>query len=125
MATITKLPVVRHLSAGATSHVHHLSAGQVRHSSPGASFGFRPLTAAISEVPVDDRQQEVLVRVRTADLQEVTAPGTVTFRFARPEQAATRIDFAIDPRPARGSSARWRRPGPRSTARPPQRSPRP
>jgi len=96
MATITKLPVVRHLSAGATSHVHHLSAGQVRHSSPGASFWFRPLTAAISEVPVDDRQQEVLVRVRTADLQEITAPGTVTFRFARPEQAATRIDFAID-----------------------------
>lgn len=96
MSAITTLPVIRHLRAGATSHVHHLSSGQVRHSSAGASFWFRPLTAAISEVPIDDRQQEVLARVRTADLQEVTAPGTVTFRFARPDQAATRIDFSID-----------------------------
>lgn len=96
MATITTIPLVRHLRASATSHVQHLSAGTVRHDAPGASFWFRPLTAAISEVPVDDREQEVLVRVRTADLQEVAAPGTVTFRFARPEVTATRIDFSID-----------------------------
>ena len=96
MATITSLPFVRHLRASATSHVQHLSAGRVRHSAPGASFWFRPLTAAISEVPIDDREQEVLVRVRTADLQEVTAPGTVTFRFAQPDVAATRIDFSVD-----------------------------
>ena len=50
MATITRLPFLRHLRASATSHVQHLSAGQVRHSAPGASFWFRPLTAAISEV---------------------------------------------------------------------------
>lgn len=96
MATISSYPFVRHLRTSTTSHVHHLSAGQVRHSGPGAAFWFRPLTAAISEVPVDDREQEVLVRVRTADLQEVTAPGTVTFRFGQPELTASRIDFSID-----------------------------
>ncbi len=96
MATITTLPFVRHLRTSATTHVQHLSAGQVRHSGAGASFWFRPLTAAISEVPVDDREQEVLVRVRTADLQEISAPGTVTYRFADPQLAATRIDFSVD-----------------------------
>ena len=96
MATITAFPLLRHLRTSATTHVHHLASGQVRHSALGASFWFRPLVAAISEVPVDDREQEVLVRVRTTDLQEVAVPGTVTYRFARPEVAATRIDFSID-----------------------------
>lgn len=96
MATINPLPFVHHLRSSATSHVQHLSSGRVRHSAPGASFWFRPLTAAISEVPVEDREQEVMVRVRTSDLQEVAAPGTVTFRFAAPEVAAARIDFSID-----------------------------
>lgn len=96
MVTITALPFVRHLRASATSHIQHLSAGTVRHSASGASFWFRPLSAAISEVPIDDREQEVLVRVRTADLQEVTTPGTVTFRFAHPDVAAARIDFSVD-----------------------------
>lgn len=96
MATITKFPLLRHLRTSTTTHVHHLAAGQVRHSASGASFWFRPLVAAISEVPVDDREQEVLVRVRTTDLQEVAVPGAVTYRFAHPEVAATRIDFSID-----------------------------
>lgn len=96
MATITTAPFVRHLRSSATSHVQHLSGGKVRHSAPGASFWFRPLTAAISEVPIDDREQEVLVRIRTADLQEATAPGTVTYRFVQPELAASRIDFSVD-----------------------------
>ncbi len=96
MATITGFLFLRHQRASATSHVEHLSAGSLRHSGPGASFWFRPLNAAISEVPVDDREQEVLVRVRTADLQEVTAPGTVTFRFTHPDVTARHIDFSVD-----------------------------
>jgi regulator of protease activity HflC (stomatin/prohibitin superfamily) len=96
MAIIAAYPVVRHLRSSATSFVEHLAGGTVRHRGPGASFWFRPLTAAISEVPVDDREQEVLVRVRTRDLQEVAVPGTVTYRFARPEVACSRVDFSID-----------------------------
>lgn len=96
MATITTLPLLRHLRSSGTTHVHHLAGGAVAHSALGASFWFWPLVAAISEVPVDDREQEVLVRVRTTDLQEVAVPGTVTYRFARPEVTATRIDFSID-----------------------------
>ena len=48
------------------------------------------------QVPVDDREQAVLVRVRTTDLPEVSVPGTVTFRFADPAAAASRVDFDID-----------------------------
>jgi regulator of protease activity HflC (stomatin/prohibitin superfamily) len=96
MATITTYLFLRHLRSTSTSHVEHLASGQVRHQGVGNAFWFRALPAAISEVPVDDREQEVLVRVRTTDLQDVGVPGTVTYRFADPGLAARRVDFSID-----------------------------
>ncbi|MGL4744022.1 MAG: SPFH domain-containing protein [Dermatophilaceae bacterium] len=96
MATITRYPFIAHLRSTTTMHVHHLAGGTTRHSGPGASFWFRPMAAAISEVPVDDRAQSVLVPVRSADLQQFTAAGVVTYRFSDPVLAATRVDFAID-----------------------------
>lgn len=98
MAKITQFPFVRHLRGNATTYSECLTRGRRTHAGVGAGFWFRPLTAAISEVPVDDREQEALVRIRTSDLQEVTAPATVTYRFAEPAQAAGRVDFSIDPR---------------------------
>ncbi|MGL5819675.1 MAG: SPFH domain-containing protein [Phycicoccus sp.] len=96
MATVTRYPFVSHLRSTTTMEVHHLAKGRRRHSGPGASFWFRPLHAAISEVPVDDREQPVLVAVRSADLQQVSTPGVVTYRFADPVLAATRVDFSVD-----------------------------
>ncbi|MGL5864709.1 MAG: SPFH domain-containing protein [Dermatophilaceae bacterium] len=96
MATITRYPFVSHLRSTTTMHVHHLAKGRQHHGSPGASFWFRPLHAALSEVPVDDREQPILVAIRSADLQQVTAPGVVTYRFADPVLAATRVDFSLD-----------------------------
>ncbi|MGL5849750.1 MAG: SPFH domain-containing protein [Phycicoccus sp.] len=96
MATITRYPFVSHLRSTTTMYVHHLVRGRQRHGGPGSAFWFRPLHAAISEVPVDDREQPVLVAVRSADLQQVSAPGVVTYRFADPVLAATRVDFSVD-----------------------------
>lgn len=96
MATITRFPFVRHLRGSATTHIERLVNGRLHDAGIGAAFWFRPLSASISEIPVDDREQEALVRVRTSDLQEVTAPATITYRFASPATAAARVDFSID-----------------------------
>lgn len=96
MATITRFPFVRHLRGTATTHIQFLSGGRPREAGVGASFWFRPMTTAISEIPVDDREIAALAKVRTVDLQELTAPATVTFRFAAPALAAARVDFSID-----------------------------
>ena len=95
MATISTYPFVTHLRSTATMHVLHRSRGRIRHDGPGVAFWFRPMSAAISEVPVDDREQPVLITVRTADLQQVSAPGTVTYRFVDPALAATHVDFSV------------------------------
>lgn len=97
MATITRYPVLRHLRGAATTYVQHRRGERIVHQGVGASFWFHPRTAVLSEVPVDDRDLALLVHARTADLQEVTVTGTVTYRFADPAVLLTRLDFGIDP----------------------------
>ncbi|WP_336630580.1 MULTISPECIES: SPFH domain-containing protein [unclassified Microbacterium] len=96
MATITTRPFVRHLSATPTMHVTHLRRGTLRHAGAGQAFWFRALDAAISEVPLDDRELSVVVSLRTADLQQLSAPATATYRIVDPDLAARRVDFSID-----------------------------
>lgn len=96
MATIHRYPFVKHLRGTTTIHVHHLSGGRLRHSGAGTAFWFRPLSAVISKVPIDDREQTVLIPVRSVDLHQVSVPGTVTYRFGDPDLAARRLEFAID-----------------------------
>ncbi len=103
MADITRYPLVRHLRGTPTAHVQHQRRGRVVHAGTGLSFWFRPLTAVLSEVPVDDRELPLLFHARTADFQDVTVQATVTYRVVDPAVAAARIDFSLDT-----VTGRWR-----------------
>lgn len=97
MADIRSYPFRRHLRSNPTSYIVHTKKGRVRHRGPGSAFFFRALNAAISEVPIAEAELSMLFGARTKDFQEVSVQATVTYRFADPELAATRLDFAIDP----------------------------
>src|SRR5438045_9793550 len=97
MVDITRYPFLRHLRAEPTSYVRYVRKGRIVQEGPGLAFWFRPLSAALSEVPVDDREQPLLFHGRTRDFQDVAVQATVTYRVADPGLAATRIDFGIDP----------------------------
>lgn len=102
MADISKFLFLRHLRANPTSHVRHLRRGRQVHAGAGQAFWFLPLSAALSEVPLDDREQPLLFHARTRDFQDVTVQATITYRVVDPAIAATRIDFGIDP-----AGGRW------------------
>ncbi|MEW1780451.1 SPFH domain-containing protein [Streptomyces sp. NPDC086777] len=97
MADITRRLGWRHLRGTPTAHVRHHRGEQLLHDGPGLSFWFRALTAAISEVPVDDRELAMTFHARTADFQDVAVQATVTYRVGDPAVAAARLDFSIDP----------------------------
>jgi regulator of protease activity HflC (stomatin/prohibitin superfamily) len=97
MAHITRRLFLRHLRSAPTSYVQHLRRGTTVHVGAGQSFWFRPLNAAISELPIDDRELPSVIKARTEDFQDVTVQAVVTFRIHDPAVAATRIDFSIDP----------------------------
>ncbi|MFI1536266.1 SPFH domain-containing protein [Streptomyces anandii] len=97
MADITRRPGWRHLRSAPTAHIRHHRSGRLVHDGTGLSFRFRALTAALSEVPVDDRELAMTFHARTADFQDVTVQATVTYRIGDPALAAARLDFSIDP----------------------------
>jgi regulator of protease activity HflC (stomatin/prohibitin superfamily) len=97
MADIRSYSVARHLRSTPTSYVIHTKAGRRKHAGAGAAFWFRPLSAGLSEVPVDDRELPLVAHARTSDLQDVAVAATVSFRFADPAVVAQRIDFGISP----------------------------
>ncbi len=96
MSDIRRLPFVSHLRAEPTTHVLRYRRGRLISSARGGSFWFRPLTAAIAEVPVEDREQGFLFTGRSSDFQDVAVQGTIGFRVIAPELVASRIDFGID-----------------------------
>ncbi|MFI5890114.1 SPFH domain-containing protein [Actinoplanes sp. NPDC051513] len=97
MADVTRRLHLRHLRGAPTSWVSHTKGGRLQKQGTGRSFWYRPLTAVLSEVPVDDRELPLLFHARTEDFADVTVQATVTYRFSEPAAAATRLDFSIDP----------------------------
>ena len=71
VADITRRLGWRHLRGAPTAHIRHHRSGTLVHDGPGLSFWFRSLTAALSEVPVDDRELAMTFHARTADFQDV------------------------------------------------------
>jgi regulator of protease activity HflC (stomatin/prohibitin superfamily) len=103
MADIRSYMLARHLRGAPTLHVRHVRGGKVVHDGTGLSFFFRPLSAVLSEIPVDDRELPLLFHARTANFQDLTVQASVTFRVTDPATACARIDFSVDP-----GTGRWR-----------------
>jgi hypothetical protein len=103
MATITTYPLVRHLRAEPVMHVLRYRNGRLAKHGPGLAFWFRPMNTTAAEVPLDDRELPFLFHVRSADFQEVSVQGVITFRVIDPFRLAGRVDFTIDTR-----HGRWR-----------------
>ena len=97
MADIARYPLIRHLRGSGTSHVEQIRNGRTVRAGVGASFWFRPLSAVLNEIPVDDRELPLMFHARTSDFQDVTVQATITYRVTDPAAAAGRIDFSIDP----------------------------
>ena len=101
MATIRNLGPVAQLRSEASSHVIRYRNGRIRQSGRGLVFWFRPETASISEVPMDDRETTLFVRGRSRDFQTVVVQGTIGWRVVDPVLLASRVDFSLSLRTGR------------------------
>lgn len=97
MADIRKRLFLRRLRAEPTAYIRLVRSGRVIREGAGLAFWFRPLTVAVSEVPIEERELPLVFHGRTKDFQDVVVQASATFRVAEPRLAAERIDFSIDP----------------------------
>lgn len=95
MAYLRNFGFAAQLRADASSHVIRYRKGRVRQSGRGLVFWFRPETASIAELPMDDREMALFVKGRSQDFQTLAVQGTLTWRVADPELLAARVDFTI------------------------------
>lgn len=96
MAEIRKLFWMRHLRAEATSYILHYRRGDLTREGRGLAFWFFPMSTAVAEIPIDDRDLNYLFKGRTRDYQEVVVQGVITYRVTDAKRLADRVDFSID-----------------------------
>lgn len=95
MIEITRFPFVRHLRADNSVYVLHFRRGKLRQQGKGLSFWFMPLSSSLAAIPMDDREVHFLFHGRSADFQDVTAQGVITYRVVTPETLIDHVDFSI------------------------------
>ncbi len=95
MAQIRNFGLLAQLRSDASSHVIRYRNGRIRRSGRGLVFWFRPQTASIAELPMDDREMVIFVKGRSQDFQQVSVQGVLTWHVFDPEKLAQRVDFSI------------------------------
>ncbi|MES2289472.1 MAG: SPFH domain-containing protein [Pseudomonadota bacterium] len=95
MAHVRNFGFAAQLRADASNHVIRYRKGRIRQSGRGLVFWFRPETASIAELPMDDREMALFVKGRSQDFQTVAVQGTLTWHVQDPELLASRVDFSI------------------------------
>ncbi len=96
MSDLRHYPFISHLRAEPTSHIVRFKNGSIVSAAPGDAFWFRRLSTTVAEIPIEDREQGFIFTGRSADFQDVSVQGAITYRVADPIAAMKRIDFAID-----------------------------
>jgi regulator of protease activity HflC (stomatin/prohibitin superfamily) len=95
MAYVKNLGFLAQLRSDASNYVIRYRNGEVRQSGRGLVFWFRPETASIAEVPMDDREMTLFVKGRSQDFQSLAVQGTLTWHVVDPVKLAGRVDFSI------------------------------
>ena len=71
--------------------------GDIRRHGPGLSFWYWPWNTSIASIPVVRRDTHFVFTETTANYQEISIQGQLTYRLARPLEVAKVLDFTIDP----------------------------
>lgn len=96
MAQIRNYPVVSHFRSEPSMQVVRYRNGQTVRQGRGLAFWFMPLSTAVAELPLDDRQATLTFKAMTLDFQETFVQGLVTWRVVDPDALCRRIDFHLD-----------------------------
>ena len=89
--------MIGYLKAAPTTFVLHYSGGRLRREGPGLAFAYLLPTSTIVTVPLASADLPFAFAEVTADFQQVTVQGRLTYRVARPKQLAGLLDYSIHP----------------------------
>ena len=71
--------------------------GKLLREGPGINFLYMPATTSVAAVPLASQESHFIFNETTADFQEVSIQGSLTYRLDDPEEIARRLDFTVSP----------------------------
>ena len=86
----------RYLKASATQYVLQYKSGKVIRQGAGLSFWYFAPTSVIAQIPISSVDVPFAFAEVSADFQEVTVQGNLTYRVADAARLATLLDYTID-----------------------------
>lgn len=89
---------IRFVKSPPTQYLIHHSSGRVRREGPGLSFFYYEPTSTLVSVPLASQDLLFVFKELTADFQEVTVQGQLTYRVADPRLLAGLLDYSVDHR---------------------------
>ncbi len=87
---------IAYLKTPPTTYVLHYKAGKVKREGKGLSFLYYRPTSTVVLVPMASADVPFVFNDVTADFQEVTVQGQLTYRVADPKKLAALLDFSVD-----------------------------
>jgi hypothetical protein len=88
---------LRFYKAEPTTYVLRYSRGRVVQEGPGLSFFYFAPTTSLAAVPLASSEVPFILELVSLDFQRLTVQGHVSYRIARPREAAELLDFTLDP----------------------------
>ncbi len=79
-----------------TVHVILHQAGRVLTQGAGLSFWYFAPVCTVVDIPLTSQDVAFIFNESTADFQELSVQGQLTYKIIAPEQAAQMLDFAVD-----------------------------
>ena len=89
--------LVSHFKGAPTSFVRQYRKGAVVREGRGLSFFYTPFDTTVVAVPVTTKDLPFAFGETTADFQDITVQGQLTYRIEAPERAAELLDFSVHP----------------------------
>lgn len=87
---------IRYLKAPATTFVLHYRNGRVVRRGRGLSFFYFAPTSVLAQVSVTSVDVPFAFTETSADFQETTVQGNLTYRITDPERLASLLDYTLD-----------------------------
>ncbi len=78
--------------------------GKLAQHGAGINFYYMPLTTTLAIVPLASQESQFIFNETTANFQEVSIQGSLTYRLSDPIELAKRLDFTVSPKTHRHKS---------------------
>lgn len=87
--------MIRYVKAAPTTWVMQFKAGQLKREGAGLSFFYWEPTTTLVQVPMASVDVPFAFTEVSADFQQVTVQGQLTFRVAEPKKLAALMDYSV------------------------------